>query len=368
MEGAGEGLWDWDIDKNRVYISRRLREFFGDVKSGREVSPKLWIERIHPEDIDRYIASIVSHIKRETGHLECEYRMRNADDEYRWVFDRGIALHDDDGHAYRMAGSARDITERKIAEQEIRDAKDLAEAANITKGRFLATMSHELRTPLNAIIGFSEMMKSEMFGSLGNPHYTEYARDIHESGSHLLNLINDILDVSKLEAGKIEIIESDCDVGEVIATAGLFVRELALEGDVEVKLDCGSALPPLRADERRLKQILINLLSNAVKFTPPGGKITVSVQADPARGFVVEVRDTGIGIAPEDIPKALEPFAQIDSTLSRRYEGTGLGLPLTRSLIELHGGTIHIESELGEGTLITVTFPPERIIRHRATG
>ncbi len=368
MEGAGEGLWDWDINKNRVYLSRRLREFFGEAKSGREVSPKLWTERIHPEDIDRYITSIVSHIKRETEHLECEYRMRNADDEYRWVFDRGIALHDDNGHAYRMAGSVRDITERKIAEQEVRDAKDLAEAANITKGRFLATMSHELRTPLNAIIGFSEMMKSEMFGSLGNPHYTEYARDIHESGSHLLNLINDILDVSKLEAGKIEIIESNCDVGEVIATAGLFVRERALEGDVEVELDCGSALPLLRADERRLKQILINLLSNAVKFTPPGGKITVCVQADPALGFVIEVRDTGIGIAPEDIPKALEPFAQIDSTLSRRYEGTGLGLPLTRSLIELHDGTICIESALGEGTLIIVTFPPERIVRHRATG
>ncbi len=368
MEGAGEGLWDWDIDKDTVYISRRLREFFGQEETGQEIRSGFWLGRIHTEDRERYVDDLVSHIKGEIDQFECELRMRNAAGEYRWMLDRGIALHDDNGHAYRMAGSIHDITERKRAEQEVRDAKDLAEAANITKDRFLATMSHELRTPLNAIIGFSEMMKREMFGALGNPHYTEYARDIHESGSHLLNLINDILDVSKLEAGKIELFDSDCDVGEVIDAAGLFVREQALEGDIEVEVAIVSGLPPLRADERRLKQILINLLSNAVKFTPPGGKITVSAQADPALGFTIEVRDTGIGIAPEDIPKALEPFAQIDSTLSRRYEGTGLGLPLTRSLIELHGGTIVIDSELGEGTLVTVTFPPERIVRQRAAG
>ncbi|MHA1537891.1 MAG: PAS-domain containing protein [Alphaproteobacteria bacterium] len=368
MEGAGEGLWDWDIDKDTVYLSRRLREFFGREETGQEVRSSSWVDRIHTEDIGRYRNCLVSHIKGEIDQFECEFRMLNAAGEYRWVLDRGIALHDDDGHAYRMAGSVHDITERKRAEQETRDAKDMAEAANITKGRFLATMSHELRTPLNAIIGFSEMMTSELFGTLGNPHYIEYARDIHESGIHLLNLINDILDVSKLEAGKIEIIDNDCQVGEVIAAVGLFVRERALEGDVEIEFADVSALPPLRADERRLKQILINLLSNAVKFTPAGGKVTVSARADAALGFIIEVRDTGIGIAPEDIPKALEPFAQIDSTLSRRYEGTGLGLPLTKSLIELHGGTISIESALGEGTLITVTFPPERIVRQRASG
>ena len=368
MEGAGEGLWDWDISKDTVYLSRRLREFFGREETSQEVSSSFWIERIHVEDRDRYRAGLISHIKGEIDHFECEFRMRNAAGEYRWVLDRGIALHDDSGQAHRMAGSVHDITERKRAEQEVREAKDLAEAANITKGRFLATMSHELRTPLNAIIGFSEMMKSEMFGALGNPHYTEYVRDIHESGNHLLNLINDILDVSKLEAGKIEIFDSDCDVGEVIDVARLFVRERALEGDIEVAVTSLSGLPALRADERRLKQVLINLLSNAVKFTPPGGKITVSAQADRAIGFTILVRDTGIGIASEDIPKALEPFAQIDSTLSRRYEGTGLGLPLTRSLIELHGGTIAIESELGHGTLVTVTFPPERIVRRRAAG
>ena len=368
MEGAGEGLWDWDIDNDTIYLSRRLREFFGLEHDDQEVDSEVWQERIHDEDRDRHYACLVAHLRGEIDHFESEFRMRNAVGEHRWMLNRGVALHDYGGRAHRMAGSIHDITERKRAEQDIRDAKDLAEAASITKSRFLATMSHELRTPLNAIIGFSEMMKSEMFGTLGNPHYAEYARDINESGSHLLNLINDILDVSKLEAGKIEIFDTDCDVGEIIAAANLFVREQALEGDVEIEAINVSGLPPLRADERRLKQVLINLMSNAVKFTLPGGKITVSARAEAATGYILEVRDTGIGIAPDDISKALEPFAQIDSTLSRRFEGTGLGLPLTRSLVELHGGSIGLQSELGEGTLVTVTFPPDRIVQHRAAG
>jgi signal transduction histidine kinase len=226
-------------------------------------------------------------------------------------------------------------------------------------------MSHELRTPLNAIIGFSALMKQQAFGPIGNEKYVDYTRDINDSGAHLLTLINDILDLSKIEAGKVELHEENVDVPRLLEPCLTLIKERADSRGIEIALRIPDGLPLLHADVRKVKQILLNLLSNAVKFTPAGGKVTVEAAVGPRRGFVIKIIDTGIGISAEDIPKAMMAFGQVDGTLSRKYEGTGLGLPLTKSLVELHGGSFELESEPGVGTIAIVRFPPDRIVRLR---
>ncbi|HXC54292.1 MAG TPA: ATP-binding protein [Rhizomicrobium sp.] len=236
-----------------------------------------------------------------------------------------------------------------------------AAAANIAKSSFLAAMSHELRTPLNAVIGFSEVMATEAFGPIGSMRYRDYARDIHASGAHLLALINDILDLSRIDAGDARLDESELDLHAVVAASLRMVEGQARQGG----LDLGSAfepdLPLLRADPRRLKQVLINLLANAVKFTPAGGNVAVRVSRLDG-GIAIAVVDTGIGIAPDDIPRALERFGQVDSSLARKYEGAGLGLPLAKQFVEMHGGTLTLESRLHAGTTVTVKLPAARIV------
>jgi signal transduction histidine kinase len=223
-------------------------------------------------------------------------------------------------------------------------------------------MSHELRTPLNAIIGFSEIVAGELFGPIGAPRYIEYAHDIHTSGIHLLSIISDILDLSKIEAGRRDLTESAIDLHEAAESALRLVRGRAENSGVRLVngIERG-AMPRLLADERAVKQMLLNLLSNAVKFTPEGGRVAVGAELRGDGSLAISVDDTGIGMAPENIPRALAPFSQVDSSLTRRYEGTGLGLPLVKSLIDLHGGTLDLESQEGKGTLATVVFPPQRV-------
>ena len=255
-----------------------------------------------------------------------------------------------------------------IAEEKVCKAKEQAELANRAKSEFLANMSHELRTPLNAIIGFSDMIRGQLLGPIGSPKYLEYGKDIYQSGQHLLAIINDILDLSRIEAGKVELYEEAIDVCKAVGSCLHLVTERAETAGVNLKSEIADGHPPLYADERNLKQILINLLSNAVKFTPAGGKVTIKTWSRPDDGYVFQVSDTGIGIAREDIPKALAPFQQIDSDLNRKYEGAGLGLPLTKSLVELHGGSLDLQNEVGVGTTVTVRFPAERIVSEAATG
>ncbi|HXQ53258.1 MAG TPA: ATP-binding protein [Stellaceae bacterium] len=254
-----------------------------------------------------------------------------------------------------------DITERYRTEADLRRAKEEAELASRSKTEFLANMSHELRTPLNAIIGFSDILKGEVFGRLGDPRYLGYATDIRESGQHLLKLINDVLDVSKVEFGKIELNEEPVDVATVVESCARLMRDRVQAAGLEFSHTLAAGLPLVHCDDLRLKQILLNLLSNAVKFTPPGGRVTVRAALDD-KGLGLSVEDTGIGIAAADLAKALRPFGQIDSRLARKYQGTGLGLPLAKSMIELHGGRLEITSTLGVGTKATVWFPPERIL------
>ncbi|MEO8301247.1 MAG: ATP-binding protein [Rhizomicrobium sp.] len=235
-------------------------------------------------------------------------------------------------------------------------AKDAAEAANRAKSEFLANMSHELRTPLNAIIGFSSIMQQGMFGKLNN-RYVEYAGMVCDSGTHLLAIINDILDLAKAESNKLELREEDVDIARVVALSSTIVREMAEKAGVNYEVTIADVLPHVRADSARLRQILINLLGNAVKFTPSGGKVSLSAEVMPDGALQFRIADTGIGIPKDKIEVAMSPFGQVDSRLARKYEGTGLGLPLTKRLVEMHGGTFELSSEPDRGTVATVRLP-----------
>ncbi len=251
------------------------------------------------------------------------------------------------------------VRERTV---ELTVAKNQAETASRAKSEFLAMMSHELRTPLNAVIGFSGIMKNETLGPVGSPQYRDYAVDINESGKHLLDLIEDILDLSKVESGEDELnIEEISVSGMVHAVLPLVKGDAEIDG-IGLKVNLEDGLPLLRADERKLKQILVNLLSNAIKFTKTGGKVELKAWRRKNSGHVFQITDTGIGIAPEDIPKALAPFQQVDGALSRKYQGTGLGLPLAKAQIEMHGGSLELESKVGVGTTVTVRFPASRVV------
>jgi signal transduction histidine kinase len=238
-----------------------------------------------------------------------------------------------------------------------------AEAANRAKSEFLANMSHELRTPLNAIIGFSELMQIAPHGPLGARQYEGYVADIRDSGVHLLGIINDILDLSKAEAGRMELAEEIVDAASLVGDVCRLVRHRCEQAKLRLDAEAVAPLPLLYCDERKLKQMLLNLLSNAVKFTPAGGRIAVTVAMAPRDRLQITVRDTGIGIAPEHLARVLEPFAQVDGSLSRKHDGTGLGLPLVKAMMALHGGTLELASAVGAGTVATLVFPPERVLR-----
>lgn len=241
-----------------------------------------------------------------------------------------------------------------------------AQAANHSKSEFLAIMSHELRTPLNAIIGFSEILDKEMFGPLGREQYKEYAHDINVSGQHLLSIINDILDLSKAEAGKLVLQEEEVSIVNTVNSTLRIIRDNAAERGVRLIFDMPARDLRMIGDPRLLAQVFLNLLSNAVKFTHKGGSVSVSFKTMDNGNSQVHIRDTGIGIDAENIEKVFDPFVQIESAMVRNYEGTGLGLPLSKNIMELHNGSIRLESRLGEGTVAIVEIPKERLVEKPA--
>jgi signal transduction histidine kinase len=266
----------------------------------------------------------------------------------------------------RVHVTALEATQRELEEasRNLGVALQSADTANQAKSQFLAAMSHELRTPLNAVIGFSEMLTNEIFGPLGDGRYRGYAEDIRASGAHLLSLISDILDLSRLDTGSADLVEEEFDVSQVIAETIRMLSSQAENAGVELREAAAAHLPLLRADRRRIRQVLINLVSNAIKFTPAKGAVRASALLD-GDVLTVRIEDTGIGMAKDDIPRALEHFTQVDGALSRKYEGAGLGLPLSKRLMELHGGRLTIESEANVGTAVTIAFPPGRVMRLR---
>jgi signal transduction histidine kinase len=253
-----------------------------------------------------------------------------------------------------------DITERKAAEETMAQAWAQADLANRAKGDFLANMSHELRTPLNAIIGFSEILSGQHLGPLKNARYLEYSSDIHSSGLHLLSIINDVLDMSKIEAGKLDILEEEIDIRRLLAGSVRMVRERARKQQIDLIIVADDPDHGILADERAMKQCLLNLLSNAVKFSNPGGQVTIEARIDTENRTVLTVTDQGIGMTAEDQERALQPFGQAHNATTRTFGGTGLGLPITQGLVEAHGGTLVIISRPGDGTSVTVTLPSER--------
>lgn len=252
--------------------------------------------------------------------------------------------------------------ERRRSEENLRRATESAELANRAKTKFLANMSHELRTPLNAIIGFSEIMRQQMFGPLGTERYIEYTNDIHDSGRHLLNVIDDILDISKIEAGRYAIEEEEIDFADVLRWSIEMMRARTIEKQQTITLALPDEMPLLRADQRAMRQVMLNLLSNASKFTPVGGRINLAVAIDGQGDLGLSVKDNGIGIPADKLQEVLEPFGQVDDTTARQHGGTGLGLPITKSLIEMHGGDFVLHSELGHGTTATMTLPGWRLV------
>ena len=259
-----------------------------------------------------------------------------------------------------------DITAEKQREMTLLLQRSEAERADRSKIEFLSNMTHELRTPLNAILGFSELIMSEVNGPLGDPRYRSYAASIRESGDYLLSIINDLLDMAKFNAGRTQLAEARVDLAGIVAAVARMIEGRAQHGAIDFHVALEPPTPDLLADERQLKQMLLNLASNAVKFTPPGGEVHIAGVMTEEGGYALTVRDTGIGMAEAEIPVALAPFGQIDSPLGRGHYGTGLGLPLVKSMIEAHGGRLLLVSRPGTGTTATLLFPARRVLTDRA--
>lgn len=380
VRGSTDGLWDATAlpgeplydPQTPVWWSPRFMEMLN--VGPEEFRPVLdsWATRIHPDDKERVHAALVAHVDRKVP-FDVECRMSVKGGEYRWFSTRGQAVWDGAGKPLRMAGSLRDITAQKQAEAalqtltasletkikertaELEIARDQALTATRHKSEFLANMSHELRTPLNAIIGFSEVLLEKMFGDV-NAKQAEYLEDVLSSGRHLLALINDILDLSKVEAGRTELEPTTFSLPATLQNTLALVRERAMRHRIRLSCDIDTRLGECTADERKIKQVLLNLLSNAIKFTPDGGNVALKASL---RGETAEivVSDTGVGIAQEEQSKIFDEFYRAKDGLVSKREGTGLGLSLAKKLIELHGGTISLESQVGQGSTFTVALP-----------
>lgn len=310
------------------------------------------------DDVGQDGADFLQRGVRATG----ETRLLRADGTTANVLYTSAALELSQRRKFQVT-TIMDITLRKQMEISLRVSKDQADAANHAKSAFLASMSHELRTPLNAIIGFSEIMMNEAFGPIGTRKYIEYLQDVHLSARHLLEIINEVLDMSKIEAGKVDLDEQVFDIGELLQSVSRMMVSRAFSANIALETSVEDHLPLLRADPRLIRQVLINLVSNAIKFSGRGDTIWVSAAMQPDGDLQIVVKDEGIGIPSDKIREALEPFGQIhDSSVARDQQGTGLGLPLAKAMVELHGGTLRLQSAENIGTTVTIHLPSRRLV------
>jgi PAS domain S-box-containing protein len=360
VDSAVEGFFRTTRDGRYLIVNPALANIYGynspaqlageltDIGASLYVDPNRRKEFQALMAANRAVQNFVSQIRRRDGTVI-------------WISENARTVSDEDDQFLFYEGTVQDITAQIDSEFAMRRALQETQEAVRAKAAFLAAMSHELKTPLNAVIGFSDLMLQDMFGPVEPPRYREYISDIHDNGRRLLALINDILDLSRIEGRLIALQSHAVFLPDVVKAA----RDAAIEGKsnvAPVAIDVPSDLPLVRADTQRLRQTLAHLISNAVKFTPAEGSIGLRAWLDAEGGVTIAISDTGIGMAPEHIQHALEPFKQLDSSLSRRFEGAGLGLPLASALMRLHGGRLVIESTLGKGTTVTVRFPPDRTI------
>jgi PAS domain S-box-containing protein len=352
------------LEGKYIYVSPSIERLLGyraDEVINREIS-----EFIHPDDLDQIVASNIEHFTNNSTYVTYMYRIRHKSGHWEWMEASASIMRDErSGKPLQLSAVSRLITERVLHEQELTQAREQAEKADRAKSDFLAHMSHEIRTPLNAVIGFAEVMRDQLFGPLGSPRYLEYTTDIYNSGTHLLALINDVLDISRVEAGNFALQEDRVELDTIIQTTLRLIKDRCEAKRILLTSRLHDA-PDLWCDRRVMVQVMLNLIGNAVKFTPERGRITIESQLNSEGCLEISVTDTGIGIAPDDIPVVMKPFGQArtSSQTAAAEPGTGLGLPLSKSLVEKHEGYLILTSELGIGTRVTITMPATRVMQY----
>lgn len=366
VRGSLDGIWDWDRTQHSVYYSARFRELLGFAEDQEALFLRYFHLRrvVHPEDRRRVVAALVDHIRKGASALfDVEVRFLHRDGSYRWFRARGKALWDEGGRPLRFAGSFTDFSALKQADQDLRQARDAAEAASRAKSDFLSRMTHELRTPLNAVLGFAQLLHSD---PVDRPTSSQRAsiEQIQKAGWHLLDLINEVLDLSSIEAGNVDVVLGEVNLQTVIGECIGLVSLLAARHGISVNHHAGHLGPCLvRADSRRLKQVVLNLLSNAVKYNRAGGSIAVDIGAT-AEGWRIDVHDTGIGMSADQIAGLFQPFTRFAE--DGAIEGTGIGLAITRRLVEAMGARIAVLSEPGVGSTFSVSLAG--VSDHRSLG
>ncbi len=359
LQAAELGFWDVDWEHDARVYNRRYAEMLGYEMEAIQLHADFWTEHLHPDDRKAVKMLFHQHKAGDAESYQAEYRMRHHNGEWVWILAYGkVVARDESGVALRAVGTHMDVTQRKTFESVLVEAKEAAEMATLAKSQFLANMSHELRTPLNAIIGFSDLLLRQFSGPL-NDKQEEQLSLISKSGIHLLELINDILDLSKIEAGKTSFVPDRFDLQILLYEAVQTLKAQALASRIELVSDFDSA-GVIVADQKSIRQVVLNLLSNAIKFTPEGGKVTLATK-DMQDKVLISVSDTGIGIDHDDQRRIFEAFQQVDASHRRRFQGTGLGLALSRNLIDLHGGKIWVDSEPDKGSTFCVLLTRERV-------
>lgn len=350
------GNWHWVVGEREITWSQEIFRIFGRDSSEFQPSLDILNEVVHRRDVGRVIQGFQRAIIEENDY-DMEFQIVRPGGERRFIRCEGRCEKDGEGDVVALYGIMQDMTDRIEYERQLKETRDQAERAYAAKSQFLANMSHELRTPLNAIIGFSEMIQRQLLGPVGNEKYLDYIAGIRESGEHLLDLISDILDMSKIEAGKYELDLEELNVHKVIKLAAHMMQGRAEESNVKLVLDLHEDdQMQIIADRRAFMQVMLNLMSNAVKFTDAGGEVRV-ICYQREEGISVHVVDNGIGIPANKLQCITNPFEQASSSYTREHEGTGLGLSITKELIEMHAGSLHIDSQVGEGTTVRVRFP-----------
>ncbi|MEB3227233.1 MAG: ATP-binding protein [Synechocystis sp.] len=357
VSGTNDGLWDWDIAKGTIYYSPVWKKILGYQPAAIPFIDPQWLTQVYPDDRQNFEKSITDQFQGKSDMFSETLRLKHGNGQYLWVDIKGNCLRDEEGKVYRLVGTITDITDDKEVEAELRQAKENAESANRTKSEFLANISHEIRTPMNAILGFCELLQ----GSLESPRSRSYLEAINVSSKTLMTLIDDILDISKIEAGKLILQHEFLDLREILAeTKQIFLQKAQNKGiNLVTQLSC--PVPPvIYFDELRLRQILFNIVGNALKFTETGQvaiEMVGTCQGPDLMQLTIRVADTGIGIAPEDQARIFDVFTQSEGQSTRKYGGTGLGLTITKRLTLLLGGSLTVDSQLGQGSVFTLNFP-----------